>query len=67
MVPLTPEQRERHNARRRKTPEPKTCTVCGTTFTPKRRDAKTCSDRCRQRLARSRRSEPENTDKRSRT
>ena len=30
------------------------CEVCGEPFTPKRRDAKTCSDRCRQRKRRER-------------
>jgi predicted nucleic acid-binding Zn ribbon protein len=51
----TPEQRERQNARRRVTPQPKKCVICGKTFTPKRSDARTCSDRCRQVLSRSKR------------
>jgi predicted nucleic acid-binding Zn ribbon protein len=33
--------------------KPRACEVCGEEFTPKRSDAKTCSDRCRQRLRRS--------------
>ena len=45
---------ERANAKRRVQPEPKICEVCGKSFTPKRSDARTCSDRCRQRLRRSR-------------
>jgi hypothetical protein len=37
-----------NNLRRRVTREPKTCPECGNQFTPKRSDAVTCSDRCRQ-------------------
>jgi hypothetical protein len=37
---------ECHNAKRRVEPQPKTCEHCGETFTPKRSDARTCSDRC---------------------
>jgi hypothetical protein len=32
--------------------EPKMCASCGELFTPMRADARTCSDRCRQRLRR---------------
>ena len=39
-------------AKRRITPSEKVCIVCGETFLPKRSDAKTCGDRCRQRLRR---------------
>ncbi len=49
---MTEAQREAHNARRRVAPKPKTCTVCGETFTPGRSDAQTCSARCRQALRR---------------
>ncbi len=45
-------RRERDARRRRIEPKPKVCEVCGETFTPKRSDARTCSDRCRQRLRR---------------
>jgi predicted nucleic acid-binding Zn ribbon protein len=46
---------ERENAKRRVGPyEPRACAVCGEPFTPKRSDAKTCSDRCRQKLRRAR-------------
>lgn len=43
---------QRHNKQlsrpsRAKTPTPTTCAVCGDTFTPKRKGAKTCSTRCR--------------------
>jgi hypothetical protein len=44
--------RERINARRRVEQEPKVCASCGATFMPARSDARTCSDRCRQRLRR---------------
>ena len=33
---------------KRKKPQPKTCEICGETFTPKRHDAKTCTTACRQ-------------------
>ena len=49
---LTAAQRKRHNERRRVTPQPMVCEVCGKSFTPRRSDARTCSDRCRQRLHR---------------
>ena len=45
---------ERLNRRRRVKHEPRICPVCDETFTPTRSDAATCSDRCRQRLRRSR-------------
>jgi predicted nucleic acid-binding Zn ribbon protein len=45
---------EAAKAARRVTPKPRKCSApgCNNTFTPKRKDAKTCSDRCRQRLRR---------------
>jgi hypothetical protein len=43
---------ERRNARRRVQHEAKVCANCGETFTPKRSDARTCSDRCRTALNR---------------
>ncbi len=46
---------ERQNAARRVIPTEKSCEVCGEKFTPKRSDAKTCSDRCRQALRRRKR------------
>jgi hypothetical protein len=43
----------RRTYRREETePHQKTCAVCGTGFTAKRSDAKTCSAKCRQRLHR---------------
>jgi predicted nucleic acid-binding Zn ribbon protein len=45
---------EAGKARRRVDPTEKTCVVCGKAFTPKRSDAKTCSDAHRQKLRRSR-------------
>lgn len=45
---------ERDKAQRRVVHEQKTCEACGEMFTPKRSDARTCSDRCRKRLQRSR-------------
>jgi len=42
------------NLRRRVTHEPCTCAVCSATFTPTRRDARYCSDACRQRAYRAR-------------
>ena len=41
-------------ARRRVRHEQIDCAVCGELFTPKRNDAVTCSNRCRQRLFRQR-------------
>ena len=52
MSKMTAAQRKAHNERRRVTPQPKTCEVCGTTFTPARSDAKTCSAKCRMALSR---------------
>jgi hypothetical protein len=40
--------------------DPKPCEECGEMFVPSRRDAKTCSDRCRQRKHRSARSVTDN-------
>lgn len=42
-------------AKRGKIREPVTCTVCFTSFIPKRRDAKTCSPACKQKAYRMRR------------
>jgi hypothetical protein len=39
---------KRSRERRRLVPEPMVCIQCGKTFTPKRADAVTCSNRCRQ-------------------
>jgi len=47
-------ERERINARRRVRHRPRACESCGESFIPTRSDAATCSDRCRQRLHRSR-------------
>jgi hypothetical protein len=44
----------RARARRRVRHEQIDCAVCGELFTPKRNDAVTCSNRCRQRLFRQR-------------
>ena len=44
----------RARARRRVRHEQIDCAVCGEPFTPKRNDALTCSNRCRQRLFRQR-------------
>ena len=43
---------ERARLRRRVIHKDTTCEVCGKTFTPKRSDAVTCSNKCRQRLFR---------------
>jgi predicted nucleic acid-binding Zn ribbon protein len=45
---------ERKKARRRVRQIPRPCIACGKDFIPTRSDAKTCSDRCRQRLHRGR-------------
>jgi hypothetical protein len=42
-------------ARRRVEHEPRTCKWCGQPFVPKRSDAKTCKDACRQAVSRSKR------------
>jgi predicted nucleic acid-binding Zn ribbon protein len=44
----------RARARRRVRHEPMNCAVCGRPFTPKRSDAVTCSNTCRQSLHRQR-------------
>jgi len=54
---------ERLNRRRRAKHEPRVCPVCGEAFTPTRSDAVTCSDRCRQRLRRSRLPERAGSDR----
>jgi hypothetical protein len=46
---------EAEKASRRVMPTEKTCEVCDKSFTPRRSDAKTCSDKCRQSLSRSKR------------
>ena len=43
---------EAQKAARRVEPTETWCAACGEMFTPKRSDAKTCSDRCRQALRR---------------
>ena len=48
-------QYEASKAARRVKPSQRKCKVCGKTFTPKRSDAKTCTDRCRQALRRRKR------------
>ena len=45
---------KRNAERRRVQHEPRICINCGRSFTPKRADAVTCSNRCRQRVYRSR-------------
>jgi hypothetical protein len=45
---------ERARLRRRVQPQPKRCAACGEVFTPKRFDAVTCSNRCRQKQHRQR-------------
>jgi predicted nucleic acid-binding Zn ribbon protein len=42
----------RNNLRRRVKPEPTTCIQCGELFAPRRADAQTCSNKCRQALHR---------------
>jgi hypothetical protein len=49
------ERNQRNNERRRVRPTPMTCVQCGGTFTPKRADALTCSNKCRQAAHRARR------------
>jgi hypothetical protein len=45
---------EYYRLRRRIKRQERACVVCGQSFVPKRRDALTCSNRCRQRLFRQR-------------
>lgn len=47
-------QRARRNLRRRVTHEQTSCSTCGKTFTPTRRDARFCSGACRQKAYRQR-------------
>lgn len=53
-------RRERANDLRRRKHEPRLCAACGEPFVPSRSDAKTCSNRCRQRLHQRRAAAPEN-------
>ena len=58
-----PEAVAEYNRRRREeraaelAPLERVCVVCGRTFTPARRDARSCSRKCRARLAQVRRTE----------
>jgi hypothetical protein len=45
-------EREHRNRKRRAPKVERPCAVCGELFTPKRRDGKTCTDRCRKALSR---------------